>query len=604
MGNKYSKRLLFKIFIISFIVIALLFCLTIYRLNEKSKHQYDEKENNLNALFKTLDTTVWKNEKRNFQLINNAIHIANKTRNKYVLTKLIFHKARYYEVYNKWDSSLYYYSQALKMANFFKDDTLIVRINNGIANYYINYKENYNKAIYHLSEALKISEHLGNNKYTGLVENGLGLVYLSQKDYDNAIQYFKKAIKISNDFGETRNKGITNMNLGCCYMGKNELNNSLYYYENALKLLKKTDDSSTISSVFINIGNIYKEQNRVSDAFNYYNKALKYIKPEKDSKLVNIIFHNIGLLYINSNNIQLAKKYLLQSLDSFSKIRCRSAEMQAYLSLSGFEEKEGNWKQAHEYYKKYAGIKDSLTDGDIRKKISEFKWKYDFQKKKYEADLFNKKYETKRNQNIILIITFITFVLFVVLLGRNIQLIQRKMKETMKLQEIENERIREKMEAEKRINELEMLRHQSEIEIKNRELTTVSLQLITKNEILSEISELSERRNKENNHHEPVLDDLKKILKQNLNQEEDWKHFKTLFEDVHQKFFVKLKQLCPKLSESELRLCAYIRINLQNKEIANLLNITSASVITSRYRIRKKLNLENHVNLDDFIRNI
>ena len=97
---------------------------------------------------------------------------------------------------------------------------------------------------------------------------------------------------------------------------------------------------------------------------------------------------------------------------------------------------------------------------------------------------------------------------------------------------------------------------------------------------------------------------LKSVLKEHLNQERDWEYFKRLFEEVHKDFFKIIKQGCPEITESELRLCAYLKINLQNKEIAKLLNVTPDSLKTLRYRIRKKFNLEKDAVLEDYIRQL
>lgn len=62
--------------------------------------------------------------------------------------------------------------------------------------------------------------------------------------------------------------------------------------------------------------------------------------------------------------------------------------------------------------------------------------------------------------------------------------------------------------------------------------------------------------------------------------------------------------MAPELTENDLRLCAYIRIGMRAKEIASMLQVTSASVNTHRYRLRKKLGLDKDASLDDFVRDI
>jgi DNA-binding CsgD family transcriptional regulator len=104
---------------------------------------------------------------------------------------------------------------------------------------------------------------------------------------------------------------------------------------------------------------------------------------------------------------------------------------------------------------------------------------------------------------------------------------------------------------------------------------------------------------------------LKRVLtglNRNINKEIDNKQqnqiFETYFDEVHREFFKVLKEKFPGLSPREMRLCAYIRMNLTSKEIAALLNITDRGVEIGRYRLRRKLDLPRDVNLSIFLTNM
>jgi DNA-binding CsgD family transcriptional regulator len=86
--------------------------------------------------------------------------------------------------------------------------------------------------------------------------------------------------------------------------------------------------------------------------------------------------------------------------------------------------------------------------------------------------------------------------------------------------------------------------------------------------------------------------------------EDDWDSFAQNFDAVHNEFLSRLKAKHPNLSPSDLKLCAYLKLNLTTKEIAPLLNISVRGVEISRYRLRKKLDLANDVNLNDFMMGI
>jgi DNA-binding CsgD family transcriptional regulator len=93
---------------------------------------------------------------------------------------------------------------------------------------------------------------------------------------------------------------------------------------------------------------------------------------------------------------------------------------------------------------------------------------------------------------------------------------------------------------------------------------------------------------------------LKKVNR-NIDSDKQWEVFEKHFTGVHEEFLQRLKDDYPDLSPRELKLCAYLRLNISSKEIADLMNISVRGVEISRYRLRKKLQLEHDQNLTDFI---
>ena len=86
-----------------------------------------------------------------------------------------------------------------------------------------------------------------------------------------------------------------------------------------------------------------------------------------------------------------------------------------------------------------------------------------------------------------------------------------------------------------------------------------------------------------------------------MNNTDDWHAFEEAFNNADKDFLKKIKAQHPSLTSNDLRLCAYLRLNLSSKEIARLLNISARSVEVKRYRLRKKMNLEHDASLTDYI---
>lgn len=94
---------------------------------------------------------------------------------------------------------------------------------------------------------------------------------------------------------------------------------------------------------------------------------------------------------------------------------------------------------------------------------------------------------------------------------------------------------------------------------------------------------------------------LVKDIERQLNDQSGWDNFVEHFNNTCNGFFDRLTTKHPKLTHSDLRLCAYIRLNLSTKEIASLMNVSSSSVEMAKYRLRKKLELEESVSLPYYL---
>lgn len=162
------------------------------------------------------------------------------------------------------------------------------------------------------------------------------------------------------------------------------------------------------------------------------------------------------------------------------------------------------------------------------------------------------------------------------------------------------------LEISKSESELVALRNENleaEINFKNSEIASSAMHLVKKGELLTKIkSELTHVMKRLDN--ETAIAELKKMIKslsENDNIDKEWENFTKHFDRVHSDFVVKLKEKHPAISGNELKLCAYLRMNLSTKEIAQLMNISVRGVEISRYRLRKKLNLSTETSLFDFL---
>lgn len=153
------------------------------------------------------------------------------------------------------------------------------------------------------------------------------------------------------------------------------------------------------------------------------------------------------------------------------------------------------------------------------------------------------------------------------------------------------------------IGKLKQEKLQSEVNHKNKELALATMNLISKNEFIAQIkNKIRSIEKKEDN--DKISRELQRLIKdidRNLNHDADWQQFAYHFDQVHGDFLKRIKQDYTELTPQEIKLCAYLRMNMSTKEIANLLNISVRGVEVSRYRLRKKLQLETKINLSEFM---
>ena len=151
------------------------------------------------------------------------------------------------------------------------------------------------------------------------------------------------------------------------------------------------------------------------------------------------------------------------------------------------------------------------------------------------------------------------------------------------------------METSQKLIELKNEKLKQDVENKSRELAISTMSLIKKNEFLNRVK--NELKAAEN----PKIKSVIKLINNNINNTDDWQFFEEAFNNADKDFLKKIKTLHPNLTPNDLKLCAYLRLNLSSKEIAPLLNISSRSVEVKRYRLRKKMNLSHELSLTNYI---
>ena len=187
------------------------------------------------------------------------------------------------------------------------------------------------------------------------------------------------------------------------------------------------------------------------------------------------------------------------------------------------------------------------------------------------------------------------------------KLLKDQMQITERLQQEKEAFLKKEAEAnEEQIIRLEREKLQAELASKSRELANSAMSLVYKNELLQKLSqEIAKLKDIQGAKiPEEQQRKIQNVINDGMNDQRDWDLFENSFNDAHESFFKKLKEQHPDLVPNDLKLCAFLHMNMSSKEMASLLNISLRGVEIRRYRLRKKLNVPHDKNLVEFLMGI
>ena len=204
---------------------------------------------------------------------------------------------------------------------------------------------------------------------------------------------------------------------------------------------------------------------------------------------------------------------------------------------------------------------------------------------------------------ILLIIALIALSIWMIFIRIEISKRKERLKHLREYRQKENDYIKQAAEAEKKIIRLRNEKLKNEMIHRDKELANQTMDLIHKNKFLAKIKDDLEKI-KSSSADEILKSKISSVIgkiSKDVDHDRQWEVFETAFDEVHEDFLNRLKSHFPALTPKELRLCAYLRMNISTKEIAPLMNISIRGVEICRYRVRKKLNIERDTNLTSLL---
>lgn len=461
---------------------------------------------------------------------------------------------------------------------------------------------NYDKAMEFTLLNLQLNEVLRDSARIVNARGMLGILYNEQNDHREALEQFIMVYDYWSRTTQNQKIFTSANNVGSAYFHMKIYDSALLFYNRGYEHLLKANDQTNQALCLNNIGGVYRETGAYDKAISYFERAKKVSMAVGNRRDEAVSHGNLGKAYMLKNDLESAKNELIQGFQKGQALGSVKITLEIVEDLYKVEARKKNEAQALRYHEIFTQLKDSIYNQEKLEQIKKLETSYEIEKRERELELRQQKIallESDRKiqalwRNILALV-----VIFIVILALAIWVYQRqrirKNKELYKTQqslsklELEAARLRE--------NEL-----QQELEYKNKALTSYTVNFIQKSELAEELkSKIEDMKTDAKGPIMPKLNALQKTLNQNYNIDKDWEDFKLYFEQVHSDFFTHLKDSFPGLSSAELKLCSLLRMNMNIKEMANIMAISPDSVKTARYRLRKKLDLSPDQSLNDFL---
>ncbi len=444
-----------------------------------------------------------------------------------------------------------------------------------------------------LYEGLGIAETLGDSVFLWSYYNNIGNHYSGMEMYEKSIEYLKLALLVYHDLSEEQRKfslaSVYN-NMGLAYMNLGLLDSAENYLGKALEVPGVRDNKYGMFNLLGNLGEIALKKAEYAQSVEYFDQAGNILEKFDETfegakmPLMATHFKNMGRVMFEMGNYAEAKEHLANALEYGKRSGDLAVQASAYNLLSIIYEKIGDKGLSLEYLRTYLQIKDSLDALKTDKKIINLTLRYEFEKdlqvQQQERVLSDLRHRRKEMVYLFSIITaggllVSLFLLFLLQRNKN----RRKQLEQVAVR-LEKEKISE------------------ELDYKNKELTTNVMYLLRKNEFINTISrKLNDVINKFDEEDSRVLKGIIGELDKAAGNDDIWHEFELRFKEVHTGFYNRLIQKFPGLTAQELRLCAFMKLNMTNKEIAAITFQSIDSLKTARYRLRKKLGMDRDENL-------
>ncbi len=510
----------------------------------------------------------------------------------------------------------------------------------------------YNQAISYFQRAIPVAVILGNKYQLALLYEDIGDAFKQQGRIDKAAESYNRSLSKALQIKDDQLAANVYNSLGGLFLDQNNPDVARTNFLRALQIHLKMENQAGLAKVYNNIAEVFRYERQYDSALTYYdksiqlnrllinklwlgvnyqNKAETYLALKDQAKTYEFLtkarelfveiddFEHLAAIDITLANYHLshgqqkmAEKSYLNAYQKAKEINALRLVRQAAHGLAALYEKAGDLNNAFFYLKQYTQIQDSLFNNEMAVKLANYQSKTQLEEivnAKTNNEEQIKTYEKNRRINLFVTNASLLVILLLLIIG---YLLIKRHKGTLNIERAiaaKNDEIHRTqqalMEAELKNKELDALQLNTKLAEKDYNLINMALQIAKNNEFTNDLKKtIKEIRSAKDSDRDKKISDLMLSLNHYNRSSKDLERFLNEVEKSNATFFKKLSDQFPDLTENEKQLAAMLRIDLSSKEIAALNNISTKAVEMSRYRLRKKLGMENNDNLNNFFQKL
>lgn len=428
-------------------------------------------------------------------------------------------------------------------------------------------------ALASLKEAVDVFAELNDDPGLASAYNNIGMIHQQVANYPSALEAYLAALRINEALADQRNVGVNVGNVSNIYYYLGDLDRSFEYDQRSLELARATDNTYGTAHALEAIATHYKDRGDYSSALRSLEQALEIFTTLGEKRYAAATLIKLGTVHEQQRRTKEARDYYRQAAEMAASIKRHDLHAQALLCQGALVASGKAPLTSIQILEQALGIaREHELDQLIAELLSHL------------AGAYARINEHER-----------AYVLMAELM---------EMKQSM--YSLDRQRavaeMQSRFDVERAEREGEVLRiknaHLEELmEVRSQELASMAMRLVSKNAFLQKLRKDVTSHTEQHPELRDAVKDVLNAITSDLRDDNEWVRFEEKFEHLHQDYLTKLSQAYPKLTPTELKVCAMLKINLSNKEIAGLLSVSLRNVESHRYSIRKKLGLASDVNL-------